>query len=188
MRTPSATAQAQHGAIDINRFRHPIEFLFKEHDRQRVICATLELLAHDCTDDRAPENATLVLGYLEHEMPLHIADEEEDLFPLLKRRCAPEDEFEELVALLSSEHETDEKHYLVLLAPLRAIVNGLRPPDPVQFAANARAFAVLQRRHLGWENGTVLPLARRRLTAADRAEMGRKMAERRGIFRSPLIG
>ncbi len=185
MRTASATAQAQHGAIDINRFRHPIEFLFKEHDRQRVICAALELLADACTADRAPENAALVLGYLEHEMPLHIADEEEDLFPLLTRRCAPEDEIEEFVALLSSEHETDEKHYLALLAPLRAIVNGLRPPDPVQFAADARAFAVLQRRHLGWENGTVLPLARLRLTAADRAELGRKMAERRSISDRP---
>ena len=180
MRTPSATAQAQHGAIDIDRFRHPIEFLFKEHDRQRVICAALERLAHDCTADRAPENAALVLGYLEHEMPLHIADEEEDLFPLLTRRCTPEDEFDEIVALLSSDHEADEKHYLALLAPLGAIVNGLRPPDPVQFAVDARVFAILQLRHLGWENGTVLPLARRCLTAADGAEMGRKMAERRG--------
>ncbi len=185
MRAASATAQAQNGAIDISRFRHPIEFLFEEHDRQRVICATLELLAHDCTADRAPENAVLGLGYLEHEMPLHIADEEEDLFPLLTRRCAPEDELDELVALLSSEHETDEKHYLALLAPLRAIVDGRPPPNPMQFAADARAFAVLLRRHLGWENGTVLPLARRRLTAADRAEMGRKMAVRRGVSDRP---
>ena len=185
MSTASATAQAQYGAIDINLFRNPIEYLFREHDRQRMICATLELLAHDCTADSAPENAALVLGYLEHDMPLHIADEEEDLFPLLTRRCAPEDEFDEIVALLSSEHETDEKHYLALLAPLRAIVNGLRPPDPVQFAADARVFAILQRRHLGWENGTVLPLARRCLTAADKAEMGRKMAERRGISDLP---
>ena len=185
MSTASATAQAQYGAIDINLFRNPIEYLFREHDRQRMICATLMLLAHDCTADSAPENAALVLGYLEHDMPLHIADEEEDLFPLLTRRCTPEDDFEELVALLSCEHETDEKHYLALLAPLRAIVNGLRPPDPVQFAADARVFAILQLRHLGWENGTVLPLARRCLTAADKAEMGRKMAERRGISDLP---
>ncbi len=185
MRTAPATAQAQYGAIDINLFRHPIEFLFREHDRQRMICATLMLLAHDCTADLAPENAALVLGYLEHDMPLHIADEEEDLFPLLTRRCAPEDDFDEIVALLSSDHETDEKHYLALLAPLRAIVNGLRPPDPVQFAADARVFAILQLRHLGWENGTVLPLARRRLTATDRIEMGWKMAERRGISDLP---
>ena len=130
MSTAPASAQAQDGASDINRFRHPIEFLFKEHDRQRVILATLELLAHDCTADHAPEDAALVLAYLEHEMPLHIADEEEDLLPLLTRRCTPEDEIDELVALLSSEHETDEKHYLALLAPLRAIVNGRRPPDP----------------------------------------------------------
>ncbi len=128
MNTAPASAQAQDGASDINRFRHPIEFLFKEHDRLLEILATLELLAHDCTADSAPENAALVLGYLEHEMPLHIADEEEDLFPLLTRRCAPEDEIDELVALLSSEHETDEKHYLALLAPLRAIVNGRPPP------------------------------------------------------------
>ena len=185
MRTASATAQAQHGAIDINRFRHPIEFLFEEHDRQRVICAAFELLAHDCTADRAPEIAALILNYLEHEMPLHIADEDEDLFPLLTRRCAPEDDFDEIVALLSSEHESDEKHCHALFAPLRAIVNGLRPPDPVQFVADARAFAILQRRHLGWENGTVLPLARRCLTATDRVEMGRKMAERRGISDLP---
>ncbi len=185
MRTASATAQAQYGAIDINLFRHPIEYLFREHDRQRMICATLMLLAHDWTADSAPENAALVLGYLEHEMPLHIADEEEDLFPLPTRRCAPEDEFDEIVALLSSDHETDEKHYLALLAPLRTIVNGLRPPDPVQFAVDARVFAILQLRHLGWENGTVLPLARRCLTAADKAEMGRKMAERRGIYDLP---
>ncbi len=185
MSTAPASAQAQDGASDINRFRHPIEFLFKEHDRLLEILATLELLAHDCTADRAPENAALVLGYLEHEMPLHIADEEEDLFPLLTRRCAPEDEIDELVALLSSEHETDENHYLALLAPLRAIVNGRPPPNPMRFAADARAFAVLQRRHLGWENGTVLPLARRRLTAADMAELGRKMAERRGISDRP---
>ena len=44
MSTASATAQAQYGAIDIKLFRHPIEFLFREHDRQRMICATLMLL------------------------------------------------------------------------------------------------------------------------------------------------
>lgn len=185
MRAALATPQARDGGINIERFRNPFEFLFKEHDRQRVICSTLELLAHDCTADHAPENAALVLDYLEHELPLHIADEEEDLFPLLTRRCTPDDEVENLVALLSSEHEADEKLYPALLAPLHAIVNGLGPPDPAQFAADARAFSVSQRHHLGWENGTVLPLARQRLTAADEAEMGRKMAERRDISDCP---
>ena len=185
MRTTSTTPEEQSAGSYIERFGNPIEFLFNEHDRQRVICATLELLAHDCAADDAPENAALVLDYLERALPLHIADEEEDLFPLLMRRCAPDDEIDNIVALLSSEHETDEINYLALIVPLHAIINGLRPPDPVRFAVDARAFAVLQRRHLGWENGTVLPLARRRLRAEDRVEMARKMAERRCLAPCP---
>ncbi len=150
-----------------------------------MICSTLEYLAHDCAADRAPENAALVLGYLEHEMPLHIADEEEDLFPQLTLRCGPEDEVDELVTQLSREHATDEKSYLALLTPLRGIVKGQPLTVTAQFAISASAFAARQRRHLWWENGTVLPLARQRLTAADKAEFGRKMAERRGIFSHP---
>ena len=56
---------------------------------------------------------------------------------------------------------------------------GRQPADAVEFGHAARAFSVFQRRHLAWENGTVLPLARKRLTAADQADMGRRMADRR---------
>ena len=47
-------------------------------------------------------------------------------------------------------------------------------------ARDAMAFATLQRRHLAWENGTILPLARQRLSAEDKAELGRRMTARRG--------
>ncbi len=66
-----------------------------------------------------------------------------------------------------------------LLEPLRPIANGGEPADREAFPHDARAFAIFQRRHLGWENGTVLPLARKRLTDADQAELGRRMAARR---------
>ncbi len=160
-------------------FRLPIEFLFDEHDRQRIMCATLERLADDCTGDDASDNAQFVLSYLEHDLPLHIADEEEDLFPLLKRRCEPDDELDYVLALLNEEHEVDADYYLRLLEPLRVIASGGEPADREAFPHEARAFAMFQRRHLGWENGTVLPLARKRLTDADQAELGRRMAARR---------
>ena len=161
-------------------FRHPIEFLFAEHDRQLVVCAALDRLAGDCAAADARDNAAFALGYLERELPLHIADEEESLFPLLKRRADPDDDIDTLLAILNDEHDADHEYHHKLLEPLRAIAAGRAPADAVAFAHMARAFSVFQRRHLAWENGTVLPLARRRLTAADQAAMGDAMARRRG--------
>ena len=147
--------------------RYPIEFLFAEHDRQRVVCAALERLAQDCAAEDAQENAAFVLSYLEHELPLHVADEEDDLFPLLKRRSNPDDDVDTILALLTEEHEGDQEYHHKLLEPLCSIAAGLQPSDVVDFTHAARTYSVIQRRHLAWENGTVLPLARKRLTAAD---------------------
>ncbi len=166
-------------------FGHPIEFLFAEHDRQLVVCAALDRLAGDCATADARDNAAFALGYLERELPLHIADEEESLFPLLKRRADPDDDIDALLAILNDEHDTDHEYHRKLLEPLRAIAAGRASADAVAFAHMARAFSVFQRRHLAWENGTILPLARKRLTAADQAAMGDAMAGRRG---APVVG
>ena len=181
MANQATIARPKDRGVRKESFRHPIEFLFEEHDRQRVVCAALELLANDFASADAHHNAKLVLNYLERDLPLHIADEEEDLFPLLERRCHPDDNLDDPLALLNEEHETDRAYYARLLEPLRAIATGLKPTNPVSFANDAKAFAIFQRRHLGWENGTVLPLARKRLTAEDQAYMARKMAARRGL-------
>ncbi len=159
--------------------RHPIEFLFAEHDRQRVLCAALVRLADHPGAADAAENAAFALGYLENDLPLHIADEEEDLFPLLARRATPEDDIATILAILNDEHEVDRKYHARLIEPLRAIAAGQAPQDAVEFAHMARAFSEFQRRHLAWENGTVLPLARKRLTATDQAAMADAMTGRR---------
>ena len=48
-------------------------------------------------------------------------------------------------------------------------------------AQSLSAFAEGQRRGRAWENGFILPLARRRLTRADLALIGHNMARRRDI-------
>ncbi len=162
-------------------FRHPLEFIFAEHDRHRIICAVLERLAGDLHAADARENAAYVLDHLENDLPLHLADEEDDLFPMLRRRCLADDRIDEMLSLLQDEHDEDNAHCAALLAPLRAIAEGGRPENVSEFTALARNFARFQRRHLGWENGTILPLAERRLTDADQAALGSSMAKRRGI-------
>ena len=162
-------------------FRHPLEFIFAEHGRQRIACVALERLADDLGADDATENAGYILDHLEVDLPLHIADEEKDLFPLLKKRCLADDRIEEMLVLLHVEHQEDDANCGALLAPLRGIAGGSRPTDEAAFTARARAFDSFQRRHLGWENGTILPLAEYRLSDEDNAALGASMAMRRGL-------
>lgn len=177
----SAIPESNATELSSDVFRHPLEFIFAEHDRHRIVCAVLERLAEDLHAADARENAAFVLDHLENQLPLHIADEERDLFPLLRQRCLEDDGVDELLALLQDEHDEDDVHCAVLLAPLRVIAAGGKLNDIPEFATLARDFARFQRRHLGWENGTILPLAERRLTDADQAELGRCMAARRGV-------
>ena len=68
-----------------------------------------------------------------------------------------------------------------MIEDLELIASGHVLPNPIRFLMNAKEFSQTQRRHLSWENRTVLPVAHRRLTAADLAGLGRAMAERRGV-------
>ena len=177
----NATSATKAAEPQNDAFRHPLELIFADHDRQRVVCAVLERLSGDLHAADARENAAFVLDHLEHDLPIHIADEESDLFPLLRQRCLADDGIDELLSLLHEEHEEDDALCASLLAPLRVLAEGGQPEGASEFATLARDFARFQRRHLGWENGTVLPLAERRLTDDDRAALGRNMAARRGL-------
>ena len=159
--------------------RRPIEYLFAEHDHQRVMCATLERLAEAPDSVDAADAARVVLDYVENRLGPHYGDEEKDLFPLLRQRADPDDGIDTILNMLSEEHAADDALLRRLIGPLRAIAEGRPLADAGVFAADARAFSVLQRRHLAWENGTVLPLARRRLSDEDLRALGERMAARR---------
>ena len=159
----------------------PIGFLGQEHYRQSVTLGILRALADDPDRDSAAEDARAVLDSLMAHLPLHIADEEEDLFPALARHCAGETLFDGMRAQLSKEHKTDDALATVLTADLRALADGVALRNKARFGAAARSFAELQERHLDWENASVLPLAESRLEARDLREMGRNMAARRGL-------
>lgn len=177
--TGPAGDRATGDQIAVLRISDPIEFLFAEHDRQLVICAALDHLAVEPEAHDARETAQLILDYAGSDMPLHLRDEEDDLFPRLLERCEPEDGLENLVDQLEHEHETDSALYQRLQHALRTLAEGSTLPHPEVFTSDAQAFAMLQRRHLNWENGTVLPLARQRLTPEDLDDMRVAMAARR---------
>jgi iron-sulfur cluster repair protein YtfE (RIC family) len=168
-------------------FREPIEFLYGVHERLRRHCEHLIGLAGDPDAAGASEVAATVLDFLESELPLHRADEEEDLFPLLERRSpVPEtgahDELLSALEVLRQEHRDDIEQGHSLFASLRLIAEGETPRDPEMFRHYVHAFVKLQRGHQTMENRVVLPAAFERLTPEDLAELGRKMAARRGLL------
>ena len=164
---------------EMPQVRHPLEFLEGHHDRQRLICVALETLAQEPTSKTAPETARMILAYFERELPLHIADEEKDLFPLIRERCDEDDGFDEIVAMLEEEHDSDMDLHSRLVPALKLLADqtGLETIDV--FARDAISFATLQRRHLAWENGAVLPLARQCLSQEDLDGMAKSITARR---------
>jgi len=159
----------------------PLNWLFAEHYRHRQLCKLMSDLARNGAYD---ENGMAeVIHFLQHDMPLHILDEEEDLFPLLRRRATPDDDLEHVLGVLSSEHKTDRERTTDLLAGLLKAQKDRKAPSR---EANLRLlmtqFVAHERRHVALENAIVLPIARLRLQPSDLEALSARLAARRGRF------
>lgn len=160
----------------------PIDFLEAEHYRQRVALAHLKRVRAEKAPDRRAGLARLVLDFVAKDIANHVADEEADLFPLMRARCGPADGIERILTQVSAEHARDYELASPVTDGLERCARREEPGDG--FGAAVDAFVESQRRHLAWENAFVLPLARKRLTPADRKRLGAAMATRRGLRRS----
>lgn len=170
---------------DTEFLHDPIAFFDREHLEQAEVFRLLKALADDPLSASAMGDAETVLANLTGPLALHIADEEEDLFPALARHCAGERMFERMRAQLSKEHETDHALAAKLMEDLRALSEGRSIADERNFVITARAFAELQERHIAWEESGILPLARARLTPEDLRGISQSMAARRGLDPQP---
>ena len=161
--------------------RDPLRVLAADHFRQLQMCDLLERIADDLPWNVDAEMADHVLGFMKKDMPLHIRDEEKGLFPLLRKRAEKEDKVEALLDQLEHEHSTDSGFAAEVGEALRQLAQGQPPNNPDMTGYMLRGFFETQRRHILWENGVVLPLARRRLAPADLEELERIMKAHRGM-------
>lgn len=169
--------------IDPDLLSEPLEFLFAEHYRQRAVLNHLERLAAEPSREARSKIARMVLRFLQVDLVHHVADEEEDLFPLMRARCEPNDGIETVFKVLAAEHAADAALVADVAVGLQAVIAAPHL-SPETFPAAVRAFVETQRRHLAWENALILPLARRRLQPADLEALGQRMARRRGVRKS----
>ncbi|HRD47716.1 MAG TPA: hemerythrin domain-containing protein [Caulobacter sp.] len=159
----------------------PLDWFFAEHYRHRQVCTLITTLAAEPDfDGRA---LTLVVEFIRNDLALHVIDEEEDLFPLLRRRALAEDEIEPALGRLSSEHKADIAHAQLVREGLEACLADRRAPSRDAAISKAmRDFASQEMRHLALENAIVLPIARLRLSDSDLAGLSRRLGARRGVI------
>lgn len=158
----------------------PLEFIHEDHLRERQICTMLDEIADN--DVRSSDSVAQVLSFLKNELPLHLQDEEEDLFPLLRRRCERADEISKVIARLLSDHMHAADDTPPVIAILEVLVLEVRELIEDERSILTR-FANHSRRHLILENAVILPFARLRLTEHDLKTLYLRMCQRRGLDR-----
>lgn len=176
------TAIAGHSLV-ADLFLRPLDVIAAEHNRQLVLYEQLASRENTLRLEFTLGKAEALLSYLTVDLPLHFADEESDLFRLLKRRCGPEHGIDGILSQLNHEHALDMFMALDLTIDLRTVTNRRTLESPMRLFKNLRTFTEVQLRHMAWENATVLPLARKRLKPEDLEEMGHNMAARRTSIR-----
>lgn len=160
--------------------KEPLEFLFAEHYRHRQMCKILEYLAVEPAFDASLIAATD--DFIRYDLALHVIDEEEDLFPLLRRRCEPDDDIEDVLGRLSADHALDQQLAQAVRSIFALALERRTPPSALPGGAEALLkLAKQEKGHMALENAVVMPLARRRLTVDDLEALSLRLAARRGV-------
>ena len=164
-------------------FDQPLGLLSACHRRIAERLELLERLSDHVgthgSDDPAGAAARRVLDYFDRAATHHHADEEEDLFPMLRRaegRAGWDGALPDALDRLSREHRLLATQWAKLRPVLETITRG-------QHVAELRCRELIRsyRAHMSVEDGLVFPLAGRLLTDAELQRIGSSMQMRRGL-------
>ena len=165
----------------------PVESLLAFHRRiERQLAALCRLPVHlevHGVDATASATAASIAGFFSHAVPLHHADEERDLMPLLEPRLGASEraEFRELRQRLDGDHRDMDATWRRLRRPLEAIGEGV----PRKLSEDlVHYFRAIHSLHISVEEAGMHMLALRRMRPEDHAALERRMQARRAVTRS----
>jgi hemerythrin-like domain-containing protein len=165
----------------------PLESLVRFHRRIEKKLATLVTLGirlETCgVDADAKAAACSLVGFFEHAVPIHHADEEHDLFPLLASRTAigaERDQLEGLRRRLEGDHREIDRTWRRLKPLLKAIGEGAEGRISTDLSQYFRALYAV---HISSEEAGLHAIAVRRLVPDDRVRLARRMFVRRTVTR-----
>lgn len=176
------------GAKRGSDFTDPVGML---GDCHRRIVRFLQVLVSLATQENggalSDQQRTLLatsLRYFREAAPKHTADEEESLFPRLRRLDVPGIEAVlSRIDSLEQDHECAERSHAEVdrLGQLWLTNGRLSPEDASQLSTLLNQLAALYRHHIGTEDTEVFPFAANVLSPACRQAIGAEMAARRGF-------
>jgi hemerythrin-like domain-containing protein len=164
-------------AADHALLKDGLEFIAAEHLRERCVCVLLGRIAAGAGS--APQEVSWAMDFLQRDLPLHLADEQEDLFPLMRRCCLPEDEIDRVISRLLLDHQQAGDNAPEVLRVLARVLQ--RAPLTVEAQQFLTRFTSFARRHLILETAVILPIARLRLRDSDHQSLRLRMMQRRGL-------
>jgi pyridoxamine 5'-phosphate oxidase len=169
-------------------FDQPIAVLKHCHDRIRKQLATLEkLLAHlpaAGADEQARQAAAAIVKYFDQGAPLHHADEEENLIPMLRAVAQDEDAatLQALAPVILEQHHDMDSTWARLREQLRAIAAGT---DAALSESTAQQFIQAYTAHMVREESTLAPMAMRLFSPEQMRQLGDAMQTRRNANPKP---
>jgi hemerythrin-like domain-containing protein len=162
----------------------PIAWFLAEHHRHRQFCDLMQRAS--MATGFEPDLIVWLLEFVVQDLSMHVLDEEQDLFPMLRARAEPEDHIDALLGRLTGEHAKDLSRAEAVRRHLETCLRLQVPISRNNVRRRAlQAFATQERSHLALENAAVLPIARLRLSERDLANLSRRLAARRGLKRRP---
>jgi len=181
----------QIGARRASDFTDPVGLLGDCHRRierflATLVAVTIEAKGGHLTDDRRTALAT-ALRYFREAAPKHTADEEESLFPRLRRldHAVAQPLLDRIDALQQDHVCADKSHREVdRIGGLWLAAGELSAQDAERLATLLNQLAELYRSHIAIEDTEIFPFAARVLASGDREAIGVEMAARRGLVAS----
>jgi hemerythrin-like domain-containing protein len=169
-------------------FTEPLGLLTDCHRRVekflRVIVVVAETAQGDPLTEEHRAGLETALRYFRSAAPLHTADEEVSLFPRMRACNDPEvaAALERIDGLEADHKNADMAHKVVDDLAQWWLNEGTLPGDAVaELISNARGLRDMYQHHIALEDEVIFPLAGRALDARTLAQVGREMAERRGL-------
>lgn len=172
---------------NVHSFSNPTALLSDCHRRIEMFLGSLEAVARLVDQPLTEETAralTSALHYFREAAPKHTADEEESLFPRLRR--VPDPEAQAALAQLE-QLENDHQWAETVHAEVDRLGQGylsksrLAPADAERFRTAVGQLASMYRQHIAVEDNAIFPAAARLLSQDDRASVAREMAARRNV-------
>lgn len=155
----------------------PFGKLKLEHTLQLRLCDSLEYIADGLPDSFDRRLAKSAATLLEQGLAHYVRFEDEQLFPLVRRRSEPY--IAGALSQLETEHVRDQAFALEISEELERLCASAVCQNPEMLGYMLRGFFEGRRRHIAWENTVVIPVARQVLRPADLGELSAWMLAER---------